>query len=92
MIVQKFWVILQIKEMNDARTREEVIVDLMNRPALGPGARGAQAGCEELAGRIARAVGEDGAVELSGGLRLRRASSPTELDHGVSFPALCVVA
>ena len=67
-------------------------MDLMDHPASEHGAQGARAGYEELAGRIARAVREDGAVELPGGLRLRRASSPTELDHGVSFPALCVVA
>lgn len=46
----------------------------------------------ELVERVARAVREDGAVDLPGGLRLRRASAPTEPDHGVSFPALCVVA
>ncbi|WP_233452047.1 AraC family transcriptional regulator [Rubrobacter xylanophilus] len=46
----------------------------------------------ELVEHVARAVREDGAVDLPGGLRLRRASSPTEPDHGVSSPALCVVA
>ena len=55
-------------------------------------ARGARAQREELIELISRAVPEDGAAELTGGLRLRRASSPTDLDHGVSFPALCVVA
>src|SRR5215216_2809747 len=47
---------------------------------------------EELAERIARAAREDGTVEPLEGLQLRRASSPTEIGHSVSFPALCVVA
>ncbi|BBL79966.1 AraC family transcriptional regulator [Rubrobacter xylanophilus] len=46
----------------------------------------------ELVERVGRAVREAGAVELPGGLRLRRACAPTGLDHGVSFPAVCVVA
>jgi AraC-like DNA-binding protein len=52
----------------------------------------AQASCEELIERLARAVPEDGTAEPLVGLRLRRASSPTELGHGVSDPALCVIA
>ncbi|HJQ30009.1 MAG TPA: AraC family transcriptional regulator [Rubrobacter sp.] len=67
-------------------------MDLMDRLRSEREADRAQAGRDELVERIARAVREDGAVELPGGLRLRRASSPTELDHGISFPALCVVA
>jgi AraC-like DNA-binding protein len=67
-------------------------MDLMDRLRSEREADRAQGGREELAELLARAVRGDGAVELSGGLRLRRASSPTELDHGVSFPALCVVA
>jgi AraC-like DNA-binding protein len=47
---------------------------------------------EELAERIAWAVPEDGAVEPLDGLRLRRATAPLELKHGLSDPALCVVA
>ncbi len=52
----------------------------------------AQADREELVERIARAIREDGTVEPMEGLRLRRASSPRELGHGVSYPALCVIA
>ena len=52
----------------------------------------AQASRDELIARLARAVPEDGTVEPLAGLRLRRASSPTELGHGVSDPALCVIA
>src|ERR687890_15553 len=54
--------------------------------------RMAQAGRQELAERVARAVREDGAVEAPGGLRLLRQSSPTPKDHGVSSPAFCVIA
>ena len=52
----------------------------------------AQASRDELIERLARAIPEDGIAEPLAGLRLRRASSPTELGHGVSDPALCVIA
>lgn len=52
----------------------------------------APAGGDELVERLARVIHEDGIAEPLEGVRLRRASSPTELGHGVSFPALCVVA
>ena len=67
-------------------------MDLINRPASEREGHRAQAGRAELVERIARAVREDGTIETPEGLRLRRASSPTELGHGVSFPALCMVA
>jgi AraC-like DNA-binding protein len=47
---------------------------------------------EELVERITRAIREDGTVEPLPGVRLRRASAPTELGHGVSDPAVCVIA
>ncbi len=52
----------------------------------------AQADRDELVERIARAIRDDGTVEPLQGLRLHRASSPTELAHGVSDPAFCVIA
>jgi hypothetical protein len=67
-------------------------MDLMNRRQSEREAHRAQASREELVERIARAIREDGTVEPLEGLRLRRASSPTELGHGVSYPALCVIA
>ena len=67
-------------------------MDLMYRPPSEREARRAQAGRDELAERIARAVREDGAVEAPGGLSLLRHSSPTPKDHGVSSPAFCVIA
>jgi AraC-like DNA-binding protein len=47
---------------------------------------------DELGGLIARATREDGSVEPVTGLRLRRESAPTELGHGTSYPAMCVIA
>ncbi|MCA9858577.1 MAG: AraC family transcriptional regulator [Thermomicrobiales bacterium] len=55
-------------------------------------ARRMHASREELAERIARAVPEDGPIHPMDGLRLHRATAPTELGHGVSYPALCVIA
>jgi AraC-like DNA-binding protein len=51
-----------------------------------------QASRGELVERIARAVRKDGRVAPLKGLRLHRASSPTEPVHGVSGPAFCVIA
>jgi hypothetical protein len=63
---------------------KEVALDSMNPPA--------QVNRDELIERIARAIRADGRVEPLKGLRLNRASSPTELVHGVSDPAFCVIA
>jgi AraC-like DNA-binding protein len=78
--------------MGDARTSEEANMDLMNRPQSEHEAHRVQASRDELVERMARGIREDGTVELLEGLRLRRASSPMELGHGVSYPALCVIA
>jgi AraC-like DNA-binding protein len=64
----------------------------MNHPQSKREVRTAQASRRELVERVARAVGEDGAVEAPGGLRLLRRSSSTPKDHGVSTPAFCVIA
>lgn len=47
---------------------------------------------DELAERIARLVPAEGTVDPLPGLMLRRASAPTELGHGVSYPSFCVIA
>jgi hypothetical protein len=91
MIVEDSCTILQIWETGDAGTSEEAATDLMNGPPSEQTQR-AQAGRDELAERVARAVREDGAVEVAGGLSLLRQSSPTPKDHGVSSPAFCVIA
>src|SRR5919112_1328167 len=67
-------------------------MDLMNHQQSERETQRAQAGRDELAELVARAVREDGAVDAPGGLRLLRRSSPTPKDHGVSSPALCVIA
>src|ERR671916_48537 len=64
----------------------------MNHPQTEREVRMTQAGRQELVERVVRAVGEDGYVEAPGGLRLLRRSSRTPKDHGVSSPALCVIA
>ena len=67
-------------------------MDVMNRPQSEHEAHRVQTSRDELVERMARAIREDGTVETLEGLMLRRASSPTELGHGVSYPALCVIA
>src|SRR5918998_2608878 len=67
-------------------------MDLMNHQQSERETQRAQAGRDELAERVARAVGEDGAVEAPGGLSLLRRSSPTPKEHGISSPAFCVIA
>ena len=67
----------------------------MGATRLGQPVREAQrveAGRAELVERLARAVRDDGTIEPLPGLRLRRASVPTALGHGVSYPSLCVTA
>jgi AraC-like DNA-binding protein len=52
----------------------------------------AQASREELVERLTWAIREDGTAEPLPELRLRRASAPSGLGHGVSFPSFCVIA
>ena len=47
---------------------------------------------EELADRIESAVRTDGVVDPIAGLRLARATSPTDRVHAVSKPCLCIIA
>jgi AraC-like DNA-binding protein len=51
-----------------------------------------QSNKEELVERIARALPEDGAIDILPDLRLARSSKPTEPVHAVYQPALCLVA
>lgn len=71
---------------------EKVAMDSMNPQQVEREARRAQANRGELVERIARAIRQDGRVEPLKGLRLHRASSPTESVHGMSGPAFCVIA
>ena len=67
-------------------------MDAMTRQQSAREVDRARANRAELVERLGRAVPDDGMVEPMDGLQLRRASAPTELGHGVSFPALCVIA
>jgi hypothetical protein len=51
-----------------------------------------QAGREELADRIARALPRDGTVEPRPGLHFRRHSRPTERVYASAQPSFCVIA
>jgi AraC-like DNA-binding protein len=55
-------------------------------------AQKAQANREELVERLMQVLPNDGATEPLEGLLLNRASAPTRLEHGVFFPAFCVIA
>jgi AraC-like DNA-binding protein len=55
-------------------------------------ARKAQASHAELVAHLAQAIHDDGITEPLDGVRLRRASVPTEIGHGVSDPSFCVIA
>lgn len=69
-----------------------IVMDWTNAQPAAHDAQREQANRTELVERIARTVREDGRVEPLKGLRLNRASAPTELAHGVSDPAFCVIA
>jgi AraC-like DNA-binding protein len=68
------------------------MMELMDREQSVRGAQRAEASRDELVERLAQVVHTDGTAEPLDGLRLRRASAPTELGHGVSDPAFCVIA
>ncbi|HLZ09006.1 MAG TPA: AraC family transcriptional regulator N-terminal domain-containing protein, partial [Chloroflexota bacterium] len=67
-------------------------MEVVTRQPAGREGQRVQASLEELAERISRVLRDDGTAEPLEGLRLRRASSPLELGHGLSDPALCVIA
>ena len=72
--------------------RENVAMDSMSPQQVEREAHRAQANKDELVERIARAIRKDGRVEPLKGLRIHRASSPTESVHGMSGFAFCVIA
>src|SRR4051812_15467258 len=47
---------------------------------------------DELVERVARALPEDGILEVLPGFFLARSSRPTEMMHSVFRPAFCVIA
>src|SRR6266566_2736556 len=92
MIVENDCLILQIFQMSDGETREEVPMDVMNHQQAEREAELMQANREELVERIARAMRQDGTAQPLQGLHLYRRSSPLELLHGVSEPSVAVIA
>lgn len=71
---------------------KEMARDSVNAQLLRSAKQKVKVNRTELVQRIERALPKDGSVEPLEGLRLNRASSPTELAHGVSDPAFCVIA
>ena len=57
-----------------------------------PANHSTQADRTELVERLDRAILHEGTADPMEGVRLRRASSPTELGHGTSHPSFCVIA
>ena len=92
MIVQDCCTILYNPAMDAAGTKEEAHMDSTNHWPSEREVQRAQASREELVERLTRAIRDDGTAEPLPGLRLRRASAPTGLGHGVSFPSFCVIA
>ncbi|HEX6287657.1 MAG TPA: AraC family transcriptional regulator [Herpetosiphonaceae bacterium] len=91
MIIQNRWMILHIL-MDDAGPPEEIAMDSTDHRQAEHEVRRAQISRDELVERIGRAIRDRETVEPLPGLWLRRACAPTELGHGVSFPAFCVIA
>jgi AraC-like DNA-binding protein len=92
MIVENHCLILQIFEMSDEETREEVLMDVMNHQQAEREAQRVQVNREELVERIARAMRADGSAQPLPGLHLYRYSLPLELGHGMAEPSVCVIA
>src|SRR5713101_4577444 len=92
MIVENDCLILQIFQMSDGETREEVPMDVMNHQPAEREAQRVQANREELVERIARAMREDGTAQPLQGLHLSRRSLPLKPVHSVVEPSVCVIA
>ena len=67
-------------------------MDSMNHQQAARAAQMMHAHREELIERIARVVPHDGKAEPLNGLYFHRSSTPNEAVHGMSDPALCVIA
>src|SRR5258708_9174808 len=92
MIVDNDCTILQTFRRGDSKTNERATRDRMNYQQAEHEVYREQANRDELIERIGRAIHEEGTLEPLKGLHLHRSSSPTEPHHGVSVPALCVIA
>ena len=92
MIVENHCLILQIFQMSDGETREEVPMDVINHQQAEREAELMQANREELVERIARVMRQDGSAQPLPGLHLYRHSFPLEQVYSVVEPSVCVVA
>ena len=92
MIVEDDCLILQIFQMSDRETREEVPMNVMIHQQAEHEAQRMQANREELVERIGRAMREDGTVQPLQGLHLSRSSVPLKPVHSVVEPSVCVIA
>jgi len=78
MIVENDCLILQIFQMSDGETREEVPMNVMIQKPTEREVQRVQANREELVERVERAIREDGTVQPLQGLHLYRHSFPLE--------------
>ncbi len=92
MFVENDCPILHVFQMDDGATREEVLMDVINRQQAEREAQRGQANREELMERIMRTVREDGTAQPLKGLHLARCSLPLQPVHSVVEPSLCVIA
>src|SRR5258707_8636836 len=92
MIVENDCLILQIFQMGDGETGEEVPMNVMILQQAEHEAQRVQANREELIVRIGRAIREDGTVQSLQGLHLSRCSLPLKPVHSVLEPSVCVIA
>jgi len=67
-------------------------MNFMNRPGAKREKQRMQSNREELVERMARAIPQDGTLEVFPGFFLGRSSQPTERAHSVFNPAFCVIA
>src|SRR5260370_11636609 len=92
MIVQNDCVNLQMFQMSDRGTGEEVPMNVMIHQQAEHEAQRVQANRAELVERIGRAMREDGTVQSLQGLNLSRCSLPLKPVHSVLEPSVCVIA
>ncbi|HYT34011.1 MAG TPA: AraC family transcriptional regulator [Ktedonobacteraceae bacterium] len=92
MIVENDCLILQIFQMSDGETREEVPMSVTILQQTERETLRLQANREELVERIGRAMRQDGTTQPLQGLHLSRSSLPLKPLHSVLEPSLCVIA
>lgn len=92
MIVENDCLILQILQMSTRARCEGVPMATMMREQTEREMQRLQVNREELVEQVSRLLREDGTLQPLPGLHLARSSSKTSPLHGVSIPAVCVIA